>query len=302
MSAPVIAGQKGRRFRASLGVLYSLPALVLLLVFSVLPFLWSLRLAFYESNGLGFSEFAGLGNFFEIFTDSMFWWSAMILAVFVLLMAPIQTIGPLIGARLVYAVKHKFAASVYRAVFVLPVVIPMAVGVLIWRDLYSGDGAVNQLLTLVGLESWARSWLGDRAVVIPAIVFMGVPFVGGVNLLIYLAGFLNIPSSMHEAAAIEGASVWRVFFSIELPWLLPQIRLIVVLSLIGAIHSYEHILILTNGGPGDATLVPALYLFRHGFEYGNLGYACAVGVILFAVTLGLTLLNFRLTRSAGSHQ
>lgn len=296
MPASVEKSRVGSRAPQLRGLLYALPALALLAVFAGAPFVRAVRLAFYRSNGLGMEEFVLFDNFRRILLDPLFWKSMRVLGLFILLGVPLQTIGPLIGAKLLHSLRSARAAFVYRVLFVLPLVIPMVVGVLIWRNLYAADGAVNRLLTLVGLEAWQHSWLGDTTTVIPAIIFMGVPFVGGVNLLIYLAGFLNIPSSMYEAAALEGATPRQIFFHIELPWLMPQLRLIVVLALIGAIQSYEHILVLTEGGPANATLVPALYLFKNGFEYGSLGYACAVGCILFVITLVLTLINFRLLR------
>jgi ABC-type sugar transport system permease subunit len=266
-------------------------------VFGYWPFLSALRLAFYRNNGLGLNEFVGLGNFAAILGDSLFWRSFGILGIFIVLVVPLATIGPLLGAKLVSSVRNTRWGMVYRTVFVLPLVVPMVVGVLIWRQLYSTDGAINRLLELIGMGGIAQPWLGDPGTVIPAIVFMGVPFVGGVHFLIYLAGYLGISRSLYEAAWIEGASPWTIFSQVELPCLRPQLRLILVLSVIGTLHGYEHILVLTNGGPGNATLVPALYLFRHGFEWGNLGIASAVGCLLFALAVGLTALNFRLLRS-----
>lgn len=282
--------------RPLIGWLFCLPAMALLVVFGYWPFLSALRLAFYRNNGLGLNEFVGIGNFATILSDPLFWRSFAILGIFLVLVVPLATIGPLLGAKLVSSVRSTRWGMVYRTIFVLPLVVPMVVGVLVWRQLYSSDGAVNRLLDIIGFGAFAQPWLGDPTTVIPAIVFMGVPFVGGVHFLIYLAGYLGISRSLYEAAWIEGASPWAIFSQVELPCLRPQLRLILVLSVIGTLHAYEHILVLTNGGPGNATLVPALYLFRHGFEWGNLGIASAVGCLVFALAVGLTALNFRLLR------
>jgi len=284
--------------RPVVGWLFCLPALSLLITFGYWPFLSALRLAFYENNGLGLNEFVGFGNFIAILGDPLFWRSFGILGIFLMLVVPLSTLGPLLGAKLVSSVRNGRWGMVYRTIFVLPLVVPMVVGVLVWRQLYSSDGAVNRLLELVGLGAYTQPWLGDASTVIPAIVLMGIPFVGGVHFLIYLAGYLGISRSLYEAAWIEGASSWAIFRHVELPSLRPQLRLILVLSVIGTLHAYEHILVLTNGGPGNATLVPALYLFRHGFEWGNLGIASAVGCLVFALAVGLTALNFRILRSA----
>ena len=282
--------------RALLGLAFTMPALTVLFVFSFWPFVQAMSLAFYRSNGLGSSEFVGLNNFLSILGDGLFWKSMAILGLFGLLMVPLETVGPLIGAKLINSVRNQRASFIYRTIFVLPLVIPMVVLVLVWRNIYSIDGALNRILGALGATDLQTAWLGNTSTVIPAIVAIGIPFVGGVNLLIYLAGMLNISKSVYEAADLEGASLAQVFWMIELPLLRPQVGIVLALSLIKLIHSYEHILVLTNGGPANATLVPALYLFRNGFEFGHLGYASAVGVILFCITLVLTLINLRLTR------
>lgn len=284
------------RRRSWTGWLYLAPAAVLLLVFAYWPFVSAMRLALYETNGLGLERFVGLGNFASVLGDSLFANSFRVLLTYALLFVPIAVFGPLVGAKLVHSVASPRLASAYRVVFVLPVMIPAVVLVLVWRNLYGIDGAINQALSLVGLGEWRRGWLGDAATVLPAIVFIGFPFVGGVNFLIYLAGLINIPSSLHEAAHLDGASRWQVFTRVDLPLLLPQMRLIVTLSIIAVVHSYEHILVLTGGGPGNSSLVPALYLFRHGFEWGNLGVASAVGCLLMLFALGLTAANIRFLR------
>src|SRR5690606_13629512 len=144
------------------------------------------------NNGLGLDEFVGLGNFSAVLTDPLFWRSFGILAMFMVLVVPLSTLGPLLGAKLVSSVRQRHLTMVYRTIFVLPLVVPMVVGVLVWRQLYSGDGAVNRILEAIGLGAYAQPWLGDSTTVIPAIVFMGIPFVGGVHFLIYLAGYLGI--------------------------------------------------------------------------------------------------------------
>jgi len=130
--------------------------------------------------------------------------------------------------------------------------------------------------------------------VLPAIVAMGLPFTGGVFLLIYLAGFLSIPASLTEAARLEGAGPLRLFVSVELPMLRGQIGVISILSLLGALQNFDNIQILTNGGPMNASMTPALYLFRSGFEFGQLGYASALGIVLLVMSAVLTIVVRRL--------
>jgi ABC-type sugar transport system permease subunit len=280
-----------------LGYIMVMPAVALLALFAYWPLVEALRLAFYQADGLSPDRFVGLGNFVQMTDDPVLKRSVGTLALLMLMAIPLQVIGPLLGAKLLAGMRSERFAYLYRVLLVLPMVIPAIVGVLVWRSLYSGDGAINELLRAIGLGEHARAWLGDANFALPAIVFTGVPFVGGINLLIYLAGFLAIPRDVYEALSLDGATPRHVFFQVEVPLLSPQISLVTLLAIFGAIQSYEQILILTNGGPGNATLVPALHLFQSAFQFGNLGYASAIGVVLFVVCAAASWLSLRLSRS-----
>lgn len=275
---------------------YLLPCVAVLVVFAYVPLVDGLRLALYRTDGHGFSRFVGLGNFRELLTDELFWHSFRVLAIFFLVALPLQVICPLIAAKLINGLRSTRAAYLYRVVLVLPMIVPLIVTIMIWRNIYMSDGALNRFLGVIGLEAWQRSWLGDASTVIAALIFMGMPWAGGPNLLIYLAGFLNIPHELREAMELDGASGWRRFWSLDLPLIRPQVQIVTILGIIVLLQAYENILILTNGGPGSASLVPALYLFRNGFEYGRLGYAAAIGCVLFVLSLAFTLANMRLLR------
>lgn len=281
--------------KSRVAYLYVLPTFVLLGVFAYWPFLHAFKLALYESDGLGVNEFVGFKNFVTLFQDPLFWRGFKVLAFFALGL-PLQVFGPLIGAKLIHSVRHGRSAYFYRAVLVIPVVIPMMTSVLIWRDFYGQEGAINRFLDVIGLDLLATAWLGDTHTVIPAMIFMGVPWLGGINMLIFLAGFINIPKSLYEAATLDGASRMDVLRKVEMPLLLPQFRIVAILACLGLVQGYESILVLTAGGPANATLVPGLYLFRNCFEFGKLGYASAIGFVLFVICLVLTVLNMTLLR------
>lgn len=269
--------------------LFLLPALLLFSVFVAVPVVSALGMAFFQTDGLGRRLWVGFGNFADLWRDPLWWRSLANLGLFALLAVPLQTFGPLIGAKLLVSLRSGRAAYWYRTALVFPVLVPGVVTILVWQELYSSSGAVNLLLDHLGLGAQARAWLGDPQTVIPAIVAMGLPFTGGISLLVYLAGFLGIPASLEEAARLDGASGWQIFTRVELPLLAPQIGIIALLSLIGVVQSFDNIQILTNGGPMNASLTPALYLFRSAFEFGQLGYASAIGIVLLLVCAGLTL-------------
>ena len=281
--------------KTRLAYLYILPAFVLLGLFAYWPFVAAFRLALYRADGLRMSEFIGLANFVDLANDRLFYHSFTVLGWFALGL-PLQVFGPFIGAKLIHSLRSATVAYVYRTLLVLPVVVPAMTSVLIWRDFYKPDGAVNRLLAAIGLERLTTTWLGDPATVIGAIIFMGVPWMGGITMLLYLAGFIGIPVELYEAARLDGASRWSVIRRIEMPLLLPQFRIVTILACLSLIQSYENVLVLTAGGPANATLLPGLYLFQNGFEFGKLGYASAIGLVLFAMCLAMTLMNLRIMR------
>jgi raffinose/stachyose/melibiose transport system permease protein len=158
------------------------------------------------------------------------------------------------------------------------------------------------LLNGLGLTSLAmdglqpRSWLGSPATALYAVMFAGFPWVGSINMLIYLAGFQAIPGEVLDASAVDGATGAQRFLRIEVPLILGQIRLILIMVIIDVIRGFGNILIMTDGGPGHATMVPGLVLFKAGTREGRLGYASAIGLVMFVVILGLTLINMRFIR------
>ncbi|HEU5078540.1 MAG TPA: sugar ABC transporter permease [Opitutaceae bacterium] len=269
--------------------IFLMPAWVLFVAFVVIPLVSALGLAFFRTDGLVQREWIGLGNFISLKADPLFWRSLANLGLFAVFTVPLQTIGPLIGAKLLYSLRSARVAYWYRTALVFPVLVPSVVTILVWQELYSSSGLINTLLASVGLEHYTRAWLGDPTTVVPAIVAMGLPFTGGISLLVYLAGFMSLSPSLEEAARLDGAGSWAVFTRIELPVLAPQIRVIALLSLLGVVQNFDNIQILTNGGPMNASLTPALYLFRSGFEFGQLGYASALGVVLLGMCVLLTL-------------
>lgn len=282
--------------KRALPFLFLAPAFGLLILFAYWPFFLALRLSLYDANGFGSEEFVGLRNFTRLFGDEIFHISLIVLGKFILAL-PLIAFAPLLGAKLLHSIRSPRGAYMYRVLLVVPTVIPAMVVLLVWKEIYSDIGLVNRLLEAIGLEMMARPWLGDASTVVPAIIFTAFPFVGGIPLLIYLGGFIAIPRDLYEQAMIEGAGPASVFLRIEAPLLFPQMRVVVILALIGLLQSFENILVLTGGGPGYASTVPAIYLFRSGFEFNQLGYASAIGVFLFVVTLILSAINILLLRS-----
>jgi raffinose/stachyose/melibiose transport system permease protein len=130
------------------------------------------------------------------------------------------------------------------------------------------------------------------------LMFMGFPWVGGFGLLIYYAGLQNISSDVFDSARIDGATGWTRFRFVDLPLLLGQIKLLVVLGFIGGLQGFQTQLLLTNGGPGYSTMVPGMHLYQNAITFDRMGYACAIGVALFVVILAITYINMKYIRSS----
>jgi ABC-type sugar transport system permease subunit len=275
-----------------------IPTFGLLVVFTFIPFVWSFTTALYRYEVGEKPDFVGLANYREYLQDPTLLQSFWNLFVLTAIAVIVNIVAPLSIAKLIISLTSARASYVYRIIFLLPVVVPGVATQLIWGELIYGEkGLLNSLLVLVGLADSQRAWLRDPHSVIWAIAMIGFPFANGINILIYYAGLAAIPESVHEAAWLDGASGLRKFFRIDVPLVFSQIRLLVVLTLIGGIQSFEGVLVLTRGGPGFNSMLPGLWMYLNAFTFQRMGYACAIGVVLFLLILVLTLVNLRCLRT-----
>jgi len=281
--------------------LYALiaPTFLLLAVFCFVPFVWAFTTSLYDYEIGGDSTFAGLANYGEYLHDPTFWSSFSNLLALSIFSVSTSVVFPLAIAKLIFSLSTDRARYVYRVVFLVPIVVPGVAVLMIWGGMIYGDnGLVNELLRLVGLADLARGWIANPHTALWAVAMIGFPFAGGINILIFYAGLTSIPESVHEAAQLDGASGLRKFFLIDLPLVLSQIKLIVILTVIGAVQGFQGMFILTRGGPGFRTMVPGLWMYFNAFSFQRMGYACAIGVILFLLILAATVLNLKYFKSA----
>jgi raffinose/stachyose/melibiose transport system permease protein len=278
--------------------LFVLPTMALLALFMYIPAATALDRSLYSWDGVTRPIFIGLANFSTMVADPVMQQSFVNVLKLAAFAVTVQAFVPLLVARFILSLRSTRLQYVVRVLFVIPLIVPQVVLFLIWGFLYDPDyGAINQILTSLHLGGLTQAWLGDPNLALYAIMFIGFPFVDGFGLLIYTAGLQAIPGELLQAAAIDGAGTWSRFWRIELPLVIGQIRLIMVLNMIWAIQSFTSILILTQGGPGNATYVPGLALYWNAFQYEKMGYACAIGAVLFVVMLGLTFINLKYVRS-----
>lgn len=279
-------------------VLYGmvLPTMVLVGLFQWYPLLSGLGYTLYRYDGFQ-STYVGLGNFEQMLRDPALRASVGNVLVLVVARIAIVITVPLGVALTIYHLKSERWRYWYRVGFVLPMVVPTVVVYLLWSWILDYEGVVNSLLRAGGLAGVTRPWLGDPTLAIYALIVVGFPWVGAFNMLIYLAGLQSIPNEIQDAATTDGAVGLRKVIAIELPLILGQVRLLVILTFLSVLEGFESILIMTNGGPGTATMVPGLRLYHAAINDFELGYATAIGLVLFFVLLAVTLLNMRLLKS-----
>lgn len=242
-------------------------------------------------------DFIGLDNFRTMVKEGYFMVGVQNLILILVTNVLKHLTVPMLVAWLIYSIKGDRRKYIHRFLFVLPIVVPGVVGALVWQKIYDPSiGLLNQILGALHLESWQRVWLGDAKTAIWAIIFMGFPFVSAMALLVYYGGLINIGDDMIESAMIDGGGKWDIFWKIQLPMIRPQISMIMTLTILSSMKEFNSIYILTSGGPGTATYVPALELYLNVKQYGRYGYASALGIVLLIATVAVTMVSNRLTK------
>ncbi|MBI3957784.1 MAG: sugar ABC transporter permease [Chloroflexi bacterium] len=265
------------------------PWLAGFLLFTLGPMISSSIIGLYDTNFLNKWQWVGLHWYQSVIFDKLVQKALFNTAYFSFATVPLNTIlALLIAVLLNQGVRGQ---SFWRTVYYLPAVVSGVAVALLWSWLYEPRiGLFNTVLRSVGIQG--PQWLQSQSWAMPSIIIMALWGAGGA-MLIYLAGLRGIPTSLYEAAEIDGASSLRRFFAITLPMLTPTIFFNIVLNVIGSWQVFTQALIMTNGGPNNATLTAVLHLYRTGFQQGSFGYASAQAWLLFMVVLLFVLLALR---------
>ena len=288
-------------WRCRMAYIMLLPTMILIYLFSYRGIATAFVRAFTNwsktNTSLAEIKFVGLDNFRMMFSEGYFLIGMKNLAL-LMITGILKTITvPVAVAWLVYSIKGDKRKYFHRFLFVLPIVVPGVIGAMTWQKIYDPSiGLLNEVLGALHLEQFQRVWLGDTKTAIWAVIFMGFPFINAMAFLVYYGGLLNIGKDVEESAKIDGASRHDIFWKIQLPLLRSQISMMVMLTIIGCMQDFNGIFILTGGGPGTSTYVPALELYLNVAQFGRFGYACALGVVLFIFTMAVTLISNRLTK------
>jgi sn-glycerol 3-phosphate transport system permease protein len=267
-----------------------LPAFVLLLAFTHVPAVATLIDSFYSTpRGTRPAVWVGLENYEQMVHDAVFWKAASNNLWFALATIPLS-----IGLALVMAlwVNERIAGRGFlRMAYFTPTVLPMVAVANIWLFFYTpGYGLLEQITGLFGLPS--RNWLGDQRTALGAVTVVAVWKEAGFFMIFYLAALQSLNPSLREAAAIEGASRWFFFRRVQWPLLMPTTLFVMVNAVINAVRMVDHIVVLTRGGPDNASTLLLYHLYEVGFKFWDTGYAAALTMVLLALLATVALVQF----------
>ncbi len=277
------------------------PIVLLFLVFSILPIVIGTVLMFFDYSPLSNSvPFAGLKHVKELFSDDLFFKSLRVTFVFVLVAIPLNIAVTLMIAAGINKIRGGFWKNSFRTMFFLPAIAPLAGSAVIWTTMFNADsGVVNMAFHLVGLEP--INWLTDPSTALLSIVIMTLWADVGYNIVLFMAGLDSIPETLYEAAELDGASPWHVFWNITLPMLSRTMLFVFIMTSISYFQMFPQFQIMTKGGPLHETYVLALNIYDQAFTYMNMSYASAMAFVMLLIILVLTLIQMRIGRSQWEH-
>jgi multiple sugar transport system permease protein len=314
-SARIASGSPEGRRRASLrgdlsSYAFLAPFLIIFAVFLAYPVFYSLYLALHQVPADSFDifgglQFVGLANFARLLADTKFWWSVLMTLYYAALIIPS---GIAISLALALLLNNRLrGVTVYRSAFFMPYVLDMLVVGIVWTLIYSPHvGVLVRILESVGISTFTeKGFLGMPQSAMPSVVFANVLKGAGFGMILYLSAIQNIPQSLYEAAAIDGASAWQRFRQITLPLVKPITFFMVIIGTISALNAFVEVYAMTSGGPNvdvggralGATWVTGYYVFDTFYNQFRLGYAAAMSYVLLALTLIVTLINRRFLRA-----
>ncbi|MCX7711773.1 MAG: sugar ABC transporter permease [Clostridia bacterium] len=266
---------------------FLLPGLLIYLGVVIVPIVNTAYLSVFKWNVLGAKKFLGLENYIQLFTqDDVF--RTGLKNTFLLMGLSLVIQIPL-AIMLAIALSGKIKGKKYfkNVIFFPNILSSVAVG-LLWTFIYNPEfGIINKVLSAVGLESLTRLWLAEEQTVLPSIIITICWQFVGYHMILYLAAIENIPSSMNEAAVIDGADSWRTIRYITLPLIKPIIGIDAVLMATGALRYFDLIYIMSNGGPNHASEVIASYMYYKSFRDMQYGYGSAISLVLLVLCLGV---------------
>ncbi|MBT0992989.1 sugar ABC transporter permease [Cellulomonas sp. DKR-3] len=293
-SAAPAGSRKGRRRRRWIGLVYLAPGLALYTWIVLVPLGQSFVYSLYQWDGVSAPVPVGVDNYTAFFSDPELVAALRHVVVLVFFFALLPIALGLTSAAILSRRRLR-GQSAYRWVLFLPQVITSVVIAVVWKRILAPAGPLNEALRAVGLDSMAKSWLGDTAWALPSLGLIGAWVTFGFCMVLFIAGAQSIPTELYEAARVDGAGPAREFFSIMLPALRPQLAVALTLTVTAALRTFDLVWLTTQGGPGSSTLTPAVLLYRRAFQNPDVGAAAAIGVVMAVFCLVVAVLIQRIS-------
>lgn len=273
------------------GLMFSLPFMIVFLVFMIFPLVFGFIISFFNWNILGTPSFVGFNNYLSLFKDAKFWSSLWHTLEFVLMTTPTLLV---LGFAMALAVTGKSPLKgLMENVFFVPYIFSMTVISTLWAWLMQKDfGIFNQLITAAG--GTPVGWLTNEKVAMWSVAFTTLWWTAGFNMVLMSAGIKQISKEIYESAQIDGASWWQVVRRITIPLLAPTTVLCLILQVIASFNVFGQVYVMTGGGPYGTTRVLVQYIYETGFKYFKMGYSAAMSYILFLIILIISVVQYLL--------
>lgn len=274
----------------ALGWSFILPNFIGFALLTMVPVVMLFGYAFSSWNAFGKSKFTGLDNFERLIGDGSFWtafWNTMYYTVFHIPLTLLVSLGLALLLN-----RQMVGRGVFRTAAFFPYITSIVAIAVVWNMLFSPEyGPINQFLRFVGIAN-PPGWTASADWSMPAVIIVGTWREMGYYMILLLAGLQTIPRELYEAARVDGANKWNQFWNVTIPMLRPTLFFVTVMLTIGSFKVFDIILVMTEGGPGQSTLVLSQFIYQKGFVENNFGYASAVSIVLFAICIAVTLVQF----------
>jgi raffinose/stachyose/melibiose transport system permease protein len=285
------------RLRKVSGLLWVLPALLLVCVFVYYPVVDNLRLSFYKYSAFSESRYVGLDNYIQAWNDPVFWTSLRNNVAYAVVSIVVQVGGGLALAALLEDVAGPRIRGLLRTVYFIPAVVSITVAGVLFTFLYHPEiGLIDQALRAIGLDSWARNWLGEESTAIWSIIGMSQWQSIGYVTMLYTIAIQRVPRELYEAAHIDGASKVRTFFAITVPLVREMTALLTIVTVSGAFLVFNEVVAMTDGGPNNSSHVLGTWLYKSAFFNDDMGYASAIATVIFVLTVAVAVVQLAQTR------
>lgn len=272
------------------GYLFILPQMIVFLAFLVYPILEGMRLSLYQINYQN-EKFVGLDNYSTLFSDPVFFKAVINTIVFVVFIVLLTVVFAMFVASAVFDKNAKYVSFI-RGSYYIPVMVSMVVMSMVWSFLLNpANGLISYLYRDMGMGT--INLLGNQKTVMPVIIFVTFATNVDQSIILYIASMIGVSKELFEAAEIDGASRWQVIMKILIPSVKPTTTYITIINIIAVLKIFVVIQLLTGGGPNNSSVTLMYYLYNNAFKYNQLGVASAVGVIMFIITLILSVPQLR---------